>query len=61
MPKELIDLPAIATRPQLSEFTQVSIPTLARWAMNGEGPKMTKIGRAARYRRQDVLDWLDSL
>lgn len=56
-----IDLPALATRQQVAEYTQISVPTLARWAMNGEGPKMTKIGRAARYRRQDVLDWLDSL
>lgn len=57
----LAELPEIATRPQVAEFAQVSVHTLARWAMYGEGPKMTKIGRAARYRKQDVLDWLDSL
>lgn len=56
-----LDLPPLATRAEVASYTQISIPTLARWAQRGEGPKLTRLGRAARYRRQDVLDWLDSL
>lgn len=55
------ELPELATRPQVAEYTQVSVPTLARWASEGKGPKTVKLGGALRYRRQDVLDWIDSL
>lgn len=54
-------LPDLATRGQVAEYTQTSIPTLARWASEGKGPKFVKLGFAVRYRREDVLAWLDSL
>jgi len=54
------DLPVIATRAQVAKFTQTSVPTLARWAVEGVGPKVTRLGmRAVRYRREDVLAWLE--
>ncbi|MGM1017328.1 MAG: helix-turn-helix transcriptional regulator [Actinomycetota bacterium] len=55
------DLPDLATRVQVAEYTQTSIPTLARWAQSGVGPKVLRIGRSVRYRREDVLAWLESL
>ncbi|WP_144797728.1 AlpA family transcriptional regulator [Microbacterium paludicola] len=56
------ELPDLATRQQVAEYTQTSIPTLARWAMEGTGPKVTRLGgRAVRYRRADVLAWINSL
>ena len=58
---ELAELPPFATRQQVASYTQISVPTLARWAMNREGPRVTKIGRAARYRKADVLEWLEAL
>lgn len=54
----LAELPDIATRRQVSEYTQVSVPTLARWAMEGKGPRVTKFGALARYRKVDVLAWI---
>ncbi len=30
----------------------------ARW--KGTGPKFIRVGGAVRYRREDVLEWLDS-
>ncbi len=58
----IAELPEYATRPQVAAFTQTSIPTLARWAMEGTGPKVTRIGkRAVRYRREDVASWLESI
>lgn len=59
--KRVDDLPDYATRPQLSQFVAVSVQTLARWKVEGRGPKVTKIGNAARYKKSDVVAWLDSL
>lgn len=55
-------LPDLAKRSQVAEYTQTSIPTLARWAAEGRGPRWVKLGAGAvRYRKADVLAWLDSL
>jgi predicted DNA-binding transcriptional regulator AlpA len=60
-----LDLPDYATRQQVAAYTQLSIPTLARWAAEGKGPKFVRLGGgehgAIRYRREDVTAWLDSL
>ncbi|PVE95015.1 helix-turn-helix domain-containing protein [Microbacterium sp. TPD7012] len=56
------ELPDIATRRQVAEFTQTSIPTLARWAAEGKGPKSVRLGGGStvRYRREDVLAWIEA-
>lgn len=54
-------LPEVATRAEVSAFARISIPTLARWAAEGKGPKSGKAGSRVLYRRADVLAWLDSL
>lgn len=55
------DLPDLATRAQVAEYTQTSIPTLARWHGEGKGPKVITFGaRTVRYRREDVLAWLEA-
>jgi len=61
MIRQVEDLPEWSTRPQLSQFIDVSVQTLARWKVEGRGPRVTKIGAAVRYRKCDVLAWLDSL
>ena len=57
--RRLDGLPDLLTRSELASFTGISVATFARWAMTGEGPAMTKLGRAARYRKAAVLAWLD--
>lgn len=52
-------LPELLTRDDLAAFTGISKATFARWAMTGEGPALTKLGRAARYRKGAVLAWLE--
>lgn len=37
----------------------LSIRTLDRWAVDGDGPPMIAIGRRRLYRWGDVLSWLD--
>ena len=56
-----LHLPEIATRTEVAAFTRVSIPTLARWASEGKGPRFRKAGGRVLYMRADVLDWLESL
>lgn len=56
----LDDLPDLMTRAELSAFTAITVSTLARWAMEGQGPKMRKLGSAVRYRKSDVIAWLDA-
>jgi excisionase family DNA binding protein len=51
-------LPEIATRQQVAEYTQTSVPTLARWAAEQKGPRFIRLGSAVRYRREDVLAWI---
>lgn len=55
-------LPDLATRRQVAEFTQTSVPTLARWAAEGKGPKLIRLGGGStvRYRRDDVLAWIEA-
>ncbi len=38
----------------------VSVATVRRWRQLGTGPLYLKIGALARYRLQDIHDWLDS-
>lgn len=52
------ELPELATRAQVAAYTQIAVPTLARWAGEGTGPRMVKLGASVRYRRDDVLAWL---
>lgn len=54
------ELPDLATRKQVAEYTQTSVPTLARWAGEGTGPKFVRLGGAVRYRRADVLAWVEA-
>lgn len=46
------------TRQQIAAYTGVSVHTLARWAVEKKGPRITKLGSAVRYRREDVLAWI---
>lgn len=56
--RQVVDLPELSSRRELSEFTGVAVQTLARYAVEGKGPRMTKLGGAVRYIKADVLAWL---
>ena len=38
----------------------VSVRTLQRWRMTGEGPAFTKIGKCVRYRTSDLDRFLEA-
>lgn len=58
--RQLEDLPELASRRELSEFTGIAVQTFARFAVEGKGPKMLSLGGARRYRKADVLAWLEA-
>jgi len=44
---------------QVGELTSMSLSTLRQWRFCGKGPKYHKVGRAVRYKIQDVSDWMN--
>jgi hypothetical protein len=59
----LVDKPSDA-RPEwmapepAAEYVDSSPSTLAKLRLKGGGPRFCRIGRAIRYRRSDLDDWL---
>jgi predicted DNA-binding transcriptional regulator AlpA len=49
----------LMTEGQTSEFTNIAVKTLRNWRLAGTGPKFAKLGMLVRYRRRDVLDWVE--
>ena len=54
-------LPEIIDQNQLADYLNVSPRTLENWRTNGIGPKYIKLGKLARYRLEDVNQYLDNL
>ncbi len=48
------------TTPDLAAELGRSTRTLDRWALTGDGPPRTRIGRKTLYRRDAVIAWLRS-
>jgi len=44
---------------QASELTGLSTRTLQAWRVRGQGPEFCKLGRAVRYRRRDIVKWVE--
>lgn len=56
-----ISSPKLAlTPPELASELNIKVETLARWRLNGAGPKFVRIGRSIRYRRADIDAWTAS-
>ena len=56
------DLPNLLTPEQTATLLDVSVNTLSVWRCVGRYPglKYVKVGHNVRYRRADVLRWLES-
>jgi predicted DNA-binding transcriptional regulator AlpA len=44
----------------LATMLEKTPASLAQWRYQGLGPRFIKAGRLVRYRRSDVLAWLDA-
>jgi predicted DNA-binding transcriptional regulator AlpA len=45
------------SRRELAGRYGLPVKTLAQWASKGTGPRYARMGRHARYRLSDVIDW----
>jgi predicted DNA-binding transcriptional regulator AlpA len=45
---------------QVAEVLGVSVPTIRRWRLLGQGPKYYKIGAAVRYDPDGISNFLNS-
>ncbi len=54
-----IDPDALLTEAQSADFLSLSIRTLQAWRVRGGGPLFVRAGRAVRYRRRDLIAWMD--
>ena len=48
------------SRAELARELGISVDTLARWETSRCGPPLARIGRCVFYRREAVLEWLES-
>lgn len=51
---------SLLTVKDVAELLSVSQHAVYGWAQRGEGPPFTRIGRSLRFRRREVLDWLEA-
>lgn len=54
------DFADMLDRKPSADYLGVSVPTLDRKRVNGDGPPYVKIGSRVRYRRADLDAWLRS-
>lgn len=56
------DRDTLLSRREVAALLPISVKTLARWASQGMGPKVIRIGpRRVVYRVGDIRDWLGTL
>jgi predicted DNA-binding transcriptional regulator AlpA len=53
------DPDALLTGREAAELLRLSERTLERHRTAGTGPRFCALGRAIRYRRRDLLDWIE--
>ena len=54
------DLDALLSEAEAGSLCNISRRTLANWRLRGDGPPFVKAGRAVRYRRRDLISWIES-
>jgi excisionase family DNA binding protein len=45
---------------EAASFLNMSVRTLQDWRLGQGGPPFVRVGRLVRYRRGDLLDWLEA-
>ena len=54
------DNEALLNEVQAAQFLNLSIRTLQAWRLRSAGPRIVRAGRAIRYRRRDLIAWIDA-
>lgn len=45
---------------QVADLVCQSVRTLQKWRVTGAGPVFYKLGQSVRYKRTEVLQWIDA-
>lgn len=53
------ELPLFLTQREVAESLRVPARTLEDWRQTRQGPPYFKLGRHVRYRRDEVLAWVE--
>jgi hypothetical protein len=53
------DLDVLLTEQQLADHRQESVRTIQRERENGTGCPYVKLGRAVRYRKRDIIEFIE--
>lgn len=53
------DPDALLHEEQAAEFLKLSVRTLQAWRVKSTGPRFVRAGRAIRYRRRDLIAWIE--
>jgi predicted DNA-binding transcriptional regulator AlpA len=59
MAEKSIELTELLIERDISRLTGMSLASVRRWRLLGQGPRYIKIGAAVRYWPQDLAAWLD--
>jgi Helix-turn-helix domain len=60
MNSKTIDADALLTEAEAADFLRLSVRTLQAWRIRIAGPSFVHVGRAVRYRRRDLIAWIDA-
>lgn len=52
------DPDALLCEVDAADFLKMSERTLQSWRCEGKGPAFVRVGRAIRYRKPDLIDWI---
>jgi hypothetical protein len=55
-----LDPDALLTECAAAEILNLSIRTLQSWRLRGAGPDYVRAGRAIRYSRRDLINWIQA-
>jgi excisionase family DNA binding protein len=59
IPQMMTDAAALLNEKEAARFLSMSYRTLQSWRSAGEGPPYLKLGRSIRYRRSDLMSWIE--
>lgn len=54
------DTEQLLTETEAAELLSLSVRTLQAWRYSGSGPRYCRLGRPIRYRRADLLAWIEA-
>ena len=55
----MTDVEHLLTTAEAAEILRLSQPHLEKMRVYGRGPRFVRLGRAIRYRRRDLLAWIE--